>query len=91
MAESTCMENNMPGMRSIYSLENIQRFKNYYSYLVKSIIFFDIPNIGINITTKAKLLQIAPATLFCCRLLHISPQSYFVTPCDNEVLQSVAV
>ena len=42
-------------------------------------------------TTKGKVSQIAPATLFCCRLLHISPQSYSVTPCDNEVLQSVAV
>ena len=43
------------------------------------------------ITTKGKVSQIAPAALFCRRLLHISPQSYSVTPCDNEVLQSVAV
>ena len=46
---------------------------------------------GLKSTTKGKVSQIAPATLFCCRLLHISPQSYSVTPCDNEVLQSVAV
>ena len=46
---------------------------------------------GFKNTTKGKVSQIAPATLFCHRLLHISPQSYSVTPCDNEVLQSVAV